>query len=75
MKLYEVVVIAILIFLIYKRVEGYMPVDNTMKFSGELADYYIPGGRPAEFFMYLSPNDWTPKSPGYIFDPTVEMDV
>jgi len=75
MKLYEILLVAVVVFLIYKRVEGYMPVDNKYKFSGEIDGYYIPGGRPAEFFMNFSPNDWAPRSPDYIFDPTVEMDV
>lgn len=75
MKLYELIVTAIIIFLIYKRVEGYMPVNTHYKYGGELAGSYIPGGRPAEFFMKFSPNDWAPQSPGYVFDAVVEMDV
>ena len=75
MKPFEILIIVAVIFLIYKRVEGYMPVDNKYRYGGELANYNIPGGRPGEFFMMFSPNDWAPRTPGYIFDPTVEMDV
>ena len=75
MKPFEILIVIAVIFLIYKRVEGYMPVENTYKYGGELANYNIPGGRPGEFFMMFSPNDWAPRTPGYIFDPTVEMDV
>jgi hypothetical protein len=75
MKPFEILIIIAIIFLIYKRVEGYMPVESMYRYGGELANYNIPGGRPGEFFMEFSPNDWAPRSPGYIFDPTVEMDV
>jgi hypothetical protein len=75
MKVFEILIIIAIIFLIYKRVEGYMPVESMYRYGGELANYNIPGGRPGEFFMEFSPNDWAPRSPGYIFDPTVEMDV
>ena len=75
MKSHELILLAIVIFLIYKRVEGYIPVNSIYKYDGELADYNIPGGRPGEFFTKFSPNDWAPKSPNYIFDSTVEMDV
>jgi len=75
MKIFQILIVVVILFLIYKRVEGYRPVERNYKFGGELEDYNIPGGRPAEFFMKFSPNDWAPQSPGYIFDPTVEMDV
>ncbi len=75
MKIFEFVIILAVLFLIYKRVEGYVPVESMYKYGGELSNYNIPGGRPGEFFMLFSPSDWAPRSPDYIFDPTVEMDV
>jgi hypothetical protein len=75
MKVFEILIVLVVLFLIYKRVEGYEPVDNKYRYGGELANYNIPGGRPGEFFMLFSPNDWAPRSPDYVFDPTVEMDV
>jgi hypothetical protein len=75
MKIHELLLIAVVVFLIYKRVEGYLPVEAKYRYGGELSDYNIPGGRPAEFFMKFSPNDWAPRSPDYVFDPTVEMDM
>jgi hypothetical protein len=75
MKPYEIILILIIVFLLFKKVEGYIRPDAMYSYGGELANAYIPGGRPAEFFMKFSPNDWNPQSPGYIFDPTVEMDV
>ena len=75
MKPFEIVLALVVIFLIYKRVEGYIPVESMYRYGGELANYNIPGGRPGEFFMKFSPNDWAPRSPDYVFDPTVEMDV
>lgn len=55
------------LFLVYKRVEGY----DYDSFDNK----YVSGGRPGEFFLKFSPENWNPQSPGYIFDPTVEMDV
>ena len=75
MKPFEIVLALVVIFLIYKRVEGYIPVESMYRYGGELANYNIPGGRPGEFFMMFSPNDWAPRNPDYVFDPTVEMDV
>ena len=75
MKLHELILVAVIIFLIYKKVEGYESPENKYRYGGELEDYNIPGGRPGEFFMKFSPNDWAPRNPNYIFDPTVEMDV
>jgi len=75
MKAIEIILVLIVIFLIYKRVEGYRPVDADTKFDSQLDSLYLPGGRPGEFFNTLSPSDWVPRSPGYIFDNTVDMDV
>jgi hypothetical protein len=75
MKPYEIILIVIVLFFLYKKVEGYARMDAKYAYAGEIDNSYIPGGRPAEFFMKFSPNDWNPQSPGYIFDPTVEMDV
>jgi hypothetical protein len=71
MKIHEILLVLVASALIYKRVEGYIG-------SGEqrVNNYNIPGRRrPAEFFLTQSINDWAPRSPGYVFDPTVEMDV
>ena len=75
MKTFELALVAIVLFLIYKRVEGYRPVDANTKFDSQLDSLYLPGGRPAEFFNTFSPSEWAPRSPGYIFDDTVDMDV
>ena len=74
MKWYEFLLLAVVLFLVYKRCEGYTGVGGL---DGSLDDLYIKpsGGRPAEFFNKFSPSDWNPQTPGYIFDDTVEMDV
>jgi hypothetical protein len=72
MKLHEIALVAVCGFLVFKRVEGYGAIRAGK--DGSLDSYYIGGGRPAEFFNTFSPSEWSPKSPGYIFDPVVEMD-
>ena len=75
LKIHEVLLILVLLFFVYKRVEGYRPVDSDTKYDSQLDSLYNAGGRPAEIFQKFSPENWAPQSVGYIFDPTVEMDV
>jgi hypothetical protein len=74
MKFYEILLALVASALIYKRVEGYIGYAYTGEQRAN--NYNIPGRRrPTEFFLNQSINDWAPRSPGYVFDPTVEMDV
>jgi len=81
MKWYEFLLLAVVLFLVYKRCEGYESLGGERMYvsggiDGSLDNLYVPrGGRPAEFFDKFSPSDWAPQTPGYIFDDTVEMDV
>ena len=70
MKIYEILLVLVASLVVYKRVEGYSQNVDRQN------NYNIPGRRgPTEFFLNQSINDWTPRSPGYVFDPTVEMDI
>jgi len=78
MKWYEFLLLAVVLFLVYKRVEGYTGRSFVSGgIDGSLDDLYVlpSGGRAAEFFKTTSPSDWNPQTPGYIFDDTVEMDL
>lgn len=74
LKMHEVLLILALLFLVYKRVEGYRPVDSNTKYDSQLDSLYNAGGRPAEIFQKFSPENWAPQSVGYIFDPTVDKE-
>lgn len=78
MKWYEILLVFGLLFLVFKRVEGYTAGERLYVsggMDGNLDSLYIAGGRSSEFFKTTSPSNWQPKTPGYIFDDTVEMDI
>ena len=64
---YDWLLIVILLIFVYKRAEGYIGSQATYKYEGEIDSYNVPGGRPAEIFMNLSPSEWQEKDVSYAY--------
>jgi hypothetical protein len=69
MHWYDWVLILVLLVFVYKRAEGYYGGGQqpTYAYGGEIDSYNVPGGRPAEIFMNLSPSEWEEKDVSYAY--------